>query len=109
VSGHTPGPWTLETVPTQCGVCHKVGPFPGKRENDTPRHACLYADYPSTGNPADDELVANALLIAAAPELLQALRECLAVIEQHELLANSESSVGDQARAAIAKATGSAT
>ena len=73
---HTPGPWTLETVPTTCGVCHKVGPFPGKRPVDKPRYACLYADYPSKGNQPDDELEANARLIAAAPELLQALKAC---------------------------------
>ena len=69
----TPGPWTLETVPTSCGVCHKVGPFPPRRNDESPRHACLYCDYPSPGNPADDELLANARLIAAAPELYEAL------------------------------------
>jgi hypothetical protein len=62
----TPGPWGMETVPTSVGVCHKIGPFPGKRPDDKPRHACLYADYPSDGNQADDELKANAHLIAAA-------------------------------------------
>jgi hypothetical protein len=79
---HTPGPWTLETVRTSCGICHKVGPFPGKRKEDKPRHACLYADYPSKGNPPDDELEANARLIAAAPELLAALK---AVLDRDEL------------------------
>lgn len=75
-AGPTPGPWSVETVPTSCGVCHKVGPFPGKRPDDPPRHACLYADYPSAGNPADDELMANANFIAAChPE---AIRELLA-------------------------------
>lgn len=64
-AGPTPGPWSVETVPTSCGVCHKVGPFPGRRPGDPPRHACLYADYPSQGNPADDELEANAAFIAA--------------------------------------------
>ena len=93
----TPGPWTVETVPTACGVCHKVGPFPGKREGDKPRHACLYADYPSKGNPADDELEANARLIAAAPDLLVAL---LAIYDRH----NADTMA--QARAAIAKAEG---
>jgi hypothetical protein len=70
---HTPGPWSLETVRTSSGVCHKVGPFPGRREDHPPRHACLYADYPSDSNPSDQELLANARLIAAAPELLEAL------------------------------------
>ncbi|CUJ80825.1 MAG: hypothetical protein J0I68_30775 [Achromobacter sp.] len=57
---HTPGPWSLETVRTSSGVCHKVGPFPGRREDHPPRHACLYADYPSDSNPSDQELLANA-------------------------------------------------
>lgn len=69
---HTPGPWIMETVATQIGICHKIGPFPGKRPADKPRHACLYADYPSASAPGDAELLANARLIAAAPELLRA-------------------------------------
>lgn len=73
MSKHTPGAWNLQTVRTQVGVCHKIGPFPAKREGLPERHACLYADYPSNGNPADLELEANARLIAAAPELLDAL------------------------------------
>lgn len=85
-AGPTPGPWSVETVPTSCGVCHKVGPFPGKRPDDPPRHACLYADYPSAGNPADDELMANANFIAAChPE---AIRELLA--ERDALKADAE-------------------
>lgn len=71
---HTPGPWSLATVPTSCGVCHKVGPFPGKHPGDPKRHACMYADYPSPGNPGDAELLANARLIAAAPQLAAALQ-----------------------------------
>ncbi|MFY4013984.1 hypothetical protein ACOTJS_19410 [Achromobacter xylosoxidans] len=100
---HTPGPWTLETVRTASGFCHKVGPFPGRREDHPPRHACLYADYPSESNPADQELLANARLIAAAPELLQALEGLLAVsvdTTPEELLAMMA------ARDAIAKAKG---
>lgn len=69
---HTPGPWTLETVRTASGLCHKVGPFPPRREGGAPRHACLYSDYPSESNPADQELLANAHLISAAPDLLAA-------------------------------------
>lgn len=75
MSAHTPGPWSMETVRTSVGICHKVGPFPGKREGDAPRHACLYADYPSESNPFDVELAANARLIVAAPDLLHALAE----------------------------------
>jgi hypothetical protein len=93
VIGHTPGPWELANG-LRVYAPGKAGPL-----------LATVHDLPRTATQAH----ANARLMAAATELLQALRECLAVIEQHELLANSESFVGDQARAAIAKATGSAT
>lgn len=97
---HTPGPWTLETVTTAVGICHKIGPFPPRRPDDvTTRSACLYADYPSGCNPADEELKANARLIAAAPELLEALE---AITEPYDT-SLPEYKV---ARAAIAKAKG---
>lgn len=85
-AGPTPGPWSVETVPTSCGVYHKVGPFPGRRPGYPPRHACLYADYPIQGNPADDELKANAAFIAACNPA--AIRELLA--EMDALKADAE-------------------
>ena len=94
-AGPTPGPWSVETVPTSCGVCHKVGPFPGKRPDAPPRHACLYADYPSQGNPADDELEANAAFIAACnPAAIRALlAEHDALKAENERLREFERSV----------------
>ena len=115
---HTPGPWVLETLRTSCGICHKVGPFPGRHDNDEPRHACLYADYPSKHNPADAELEANARLIAAAPDLLEALIKYMDAIDMFDKASkdgiNYHGAVGNRlateeiARAAIAKATGKA-
>jgi hypothetical protein len=85
MSKHTPGPWTLETVRTQVGACHKIGPFPGddripaKREN----YACVYADWEDFENKRLTDrgqmLLANARLIAAAPDLLAALERMLLV------------------------------
>ncbi|WP_179364482.1 hypothetical protein [Pseudomonas aeruginosa] len=99
---HTPGPWVMDTIPTSVGICHRIGPFPPRRPDDeTVRHACLYADYPSGFNPADRELEANARLMTAAPELLEALQAC---IQQITALCSADD-VPDQARAAIAKAT----
>lgn len=70
MSKHTPGPWVLDTIPTSVGICHRIGPFPPRRPDDvTVRHACLYADYPSAFNPADEELEANARLMAASPRM----------------------------------------
>jgi hypothetical protein len=53
------------------------------------------------------EMEANAYLIAAAPELLQALRDLLNVIAADDLVPESVSYM-KQARAAIAKAEGQA-
>ena len=102
---HTPGPWKVETVTTTCGICHKVGPFPGQTENSKPRHACLYSDYNSESNPADIELLANARLIAAAPDLLRYLKEARRTLEMWKDVAPAVSLCAD-IDAAIAKATG---
>lgn len=96
---HTPGPWVMDTIPTSVGICHRIGPFPPRRPDDeTARHACLYADYPSVFNPADRELEANARLMTAAPELLEAL---VALVECEQ----TTPELWEAARAAIAKAT----
>jgi len=39
----TPGPWRLETVKTSCGICHKIGPFPGSPGHK--HNAYVYVDY----------------------------------------------------------------
>lgn len=112
----TPGPWTLTTVPTSVGICHKIGPFPPSLDGGRPRHACLYADYPSDSNPADQELLVNAKLIAAAPELVEALQTLVKRIEFYSTMKDDErpnieqweytegSSDMAKARAALAKA-----
>lgn len=112
---HTPGPWTLETVRTASGFCHKVGPFPARREGGDPRHACLYSDYPCKSNPADQELLANAHLIAAAPDLLAAGMEAAGSLSAameimtrlgYGRTANAMQAYHDALVAAIAKAKG---
>lgn len=69
---HTPGPWQLETVRTSSGICHRIGPFPWKEGKDI--HCCVYVDYPGNGD-IERELLANARLIASAPDLLAALKQ----------------------------------
>ena len=103
-AAHTPGPWTMETVQTSAGLCHKIGPFPSpaRWKADRPAYACVYDDYPPlNGTP---ELVANARLMTVAPEMLVALQD-LTRDDDHfddflEALA--------RARTVIAKATGAA-
>jgi hypothetical protein len=70
---HTPGPWKLETVRTSVGVCHKIGPL---GEFTKIKSACLYDDCYSD-KPRDLQLLADAYLIASAPDLLEALKDVL--------------------------------
>lgn len=68
-AGPTPGPWSLKTVPTSDGSCHKIGPFPSSSRVHSETHACVYATGIRLG--IDDstqvarELLANARLMAA--------------------------------------------
>ena len=97
----TPGPWTLTTVPTSIGICHKIGPFPDMRGDGKPTHACIYVDgvYRAEHKPT---LLANARLIAAAPELLEALKRAHACAT----LADDGTCLGCFVSHAIAKAEG---
>jgi hypothetical protein len=100
---HTPGPWGMETLRTSCGVCHKVGPWPHKWRAGETMSACIYDDYPSPPE-GTDTMLANARLIAAAPELLAALKAVADLkgwTEQAPIAAT-----GIQVMAAIAKAEG---
>ena len=101
---HTPGPWTLETVKTSSGLCHKVGPFPYRRDRQA--HACVYVDHPN-GSQFDQELEANARLISAAPELLEALEDALTQLEDYEEAISGEKYNSPLINAAIAKAKSS--
>lgn len=68
----TPGPWKLETVPTSCGVCHRVGEWPSRGAHKT-SGACLYEDYPPTTAAGNTETYSNARRIARVPDLEAAL------------------------------------
>ena len=93
MSGHTPGPWislgqgdiVTKSVPT----CDAEG----------------YTDIAAVYVIANDSGAANARLIAAAPELLEALEAVLRWIDDYCETTGFEA-VEAQADAAIAKATG---
>jgi len=85
-SGHTPGPWTV-----------------------TPDSFVMAGSRPSIGVARiithAKEFVANALLIAAAPELLEALANALKSLDT-DGAASATASLRTLGRAAIAKAEG---
>lgn len=89
-SKHTPGPWTIEKTAGGWGV---RAPSWG------------YVAIHSDGNPPhwEEGQAANRLLIAAAPELLDALQ---AMVTSYEHEASMSNPALESARAAIAKATG---
>ena len=115
MSGHTPGPWEVRLVrpnkdkgqdfePTCSILAHHPDPSPhyaGK---------IRIADIP---DPYTDEEVANARLIAAAPELLEQLKIAKSQIGAWSHEAGQRGSTGyyllmEGFAAAIAKATGGA-
>ncbi len=85
---HTPGPWASR------------GRYVG-----TPNHMSFIAECrDENGNWTDTpHTIANARLIAAAPELLEALTE---ITDAYSFYFKEGNPWGDKARAAIAKATG---
>jgi len=92
MSKHTPGTWVVfDDHPDK--ACVHI-----REDNGFDEIAAIYR---YRGNPRDP--LADARLIAAAPELLEALENLLKV---HEGEGGTQHHAGDIARAAIAKATG---
>jgi hypothetical protein len=100
MSEHTPGPWELQEG-TQCcfhagnryAVTHSGG------DEDEPWSVTIAEVWPTS----DDSDKADARLIAAAPDLLAALEEC---VQELEKLGWGCAGYTDNAHAAIAKAKG---
>ena len=90
---HTPGPWYERH---------------GQISSGNSTHGCTIANCNATarGIPTG-EVEANATLIAAAPDLLAALEQCLPILDAHRRAALGEGDLTARtARAAIAKAGG---
>lgn len=108
MNAHTPGPWVAEEEVRAIGgitsiYVSKVDP---SMPNGLDGRVCQ-----AFGNclvTTDDAVRANARLLAAAPELIAALRECAdtlqKLVDMDRLPANSKDL--RDARAAISKATG---
>ena len=92
MSAHTSGPWH---------VYHSIyGPVVDCADNYPV--AKLHWGHVGREDMPDNETLANARLIAAAPELLQVARDYVLLCQLHDL----EGAVLDAAKAAIARAEG---
>lgn len=101
---HTPAPWKLTLInpgPSKGSVFEhwRIG-------NEEAGNAIVAECYDWTLNKSERD--ANARLIAAAPELLEALEDCYSELNQLAFLSgdNLAKPTLDKARAAIAKAKG---
>jgi hypothetical protein len=96
---HTPGPWKIVRYTNYEG-------FSIQSETD-PVYGCIAERWEDTGRDKAREAVrlANARLIAAAPELLEALTEMLAAQWDGDPRRIASCPSCQKARAAIAKAT----
>lgn len=89
---HTPGPWKYDWI--EKSIFYD--------DNDVqPRIAIMDGD-----NTSEDQNAADARLIAAAPDLLAALKAIVGCLGPEGYLSACGKSITDQARAAIAKAEG---
>lgn len=93
MSKHTSGPWVV--------VTEEGKPVVKSFEDFYITNTIDAAGYESD----DDTKFVNARLIAAAPDLLEALKECANLMDHHMIGCDAENAVA-KASAAIAKATG---
>lgn len=93
---HTPGPWRLEEDSKSGHCC-----FEYSIVGNGPTHEVNIAEV--IGSYGGDPNLQNARLIAAAPELLDALKDALCALE---VIDKQYVYVIDKARLAITKATG---
>lgn len=101
-ASHTPGPWLIESDYNEDGSDLIVMAEQAYVIADTRHESCGIVDA--------DECYANARLISAAPELLEALKGLLRRIDDHFGSPDASHDWKEQeaARAALSKATGGA-
>lgn len=102
MSKHTPGPWSYRKVPRKQEWEIDTGHCPNLGCVSWTGMAVVFGcdDYPKMGKIAGE---ANARLIAAAPELLDALKDTLCCLE---VCGKDYDHAINKARAAILNATG---
>ena len=105
-AGHTPGPWKLLPVEADKDYLRIRGTRLGVRYKVANVHHIRYEGVHAVVRERDDaESMANARLIAAAPDLLEALREIFHDVKQGAI-PNADDEWWKKASTAIAKATG---
>ena len=102
MSGHTKGPW--EVARTDAGIIVRTESVKKTRAGAS-RYAAI-GGFDRSDPEQLAEALANARLIAAAPELLEALMLAESVYRQNCVNEGEPSSVLDAMQAAILKATG---
>jgi hypothetical protein len=78
-TAHTAGPWTAKWSKYREGVVIVQAGMPSNR---------ILAQFDGDGDGPDEQSLADAHLIATAPELLQALKGLLADIEDYQRINN---------------------
>lgn len=96
---HTPGPWEVR-IPFSTAALHSAYIIAGNSIIASMRNGVTYSDAKTAR--------ANANLIAAAPDLLEALRLCHEQLQRHDGESAGWHEANDATLAAIAKANRSA-
>lgn len=109
MSGHTPGPWVVKFQPMKWkygSLISEQWVIKGPNNKHSPVALVKVAGY----GPGPSKAVrkANATLIAAAPDMLEALEGMVEMATHHMMEPEERRDILSNARAAIAKAKGQA-
>lgn len=103
---HTPEPWAKAVKTTQIGRCFVID-NPDRLGGQHGHICCIYDDNTSLNMKSHEEHEANANLIAAAPELLEALKRAEPALWIMATSGHADAvAIHAECRAAIARAEG---
>lgn len=99
---HTPGPWMIQEDNLGCKII--IGNLK-MTDEEYSLFTCNEIGF-TDGLSDESEDIANARLISAAPDLLEALKDALMVMTSQKVRIEEQADAITKARAAIAKAEG---